>query len=439
MNWTEEQVRSFSPDDASTKAGKGLAKEKSWVSFGIAENQALWGECQGSGKNPYRTQIDLANIAFKCTCPSRKFPCKHGLGLMFLYANQPESVPVAELPNWVEEWIGKRQGNAQKSQEKASKPVDEKAKNKRADQRLEKVNQGIEELRLWISDLIRSGIMSAPEKNISFWENFAKKMIDAQAKGLATRVQKLGKIAFYKDGWQSELLDQLSEMYLLTESFKNISTLPENLQTDIKNQIGWTQDQNELKETQGIRDIWAVLAKENEVEDNLLIEKYWFYGANTKQFALFLQFTLKNPYVAASKNLAIPIGASLDAEIVYFPSSVLQRVIIKTQYDSIPAVLQTEGFKNWEQTQDFYAEVLAQNPFSESVPMIVENIKPFFEKEKWFLQDVDKQAVKLTENMPNYWKMLAISGGEFLTIFVVRKKQEILPLGFWKQGKYVIL
>ncbi len=44
------------------------------------------GLCQGSGRQPYQARVDLAEPAFKCSCPSRKFPCKHGLALLLLFA-----------------------------------------------------------------------------------------------------------------------------------------------------------------------------------------------------------------------------------------------------------------------------------------------------------------------------------------------------------------
>jgi uncharacterized Zn finger protein len=91
MTWTEEQIIALSPDAPSAKSGKDLAKAAKWVTTG-ASHRALWGECQGSGALPYRTGIDLRNTAFKCTCPSRKFPCKHGLGLFLLYIQQPEAL-----------------------------------------------------------------------------------------------------------------------------------------------------------------------------------------------------------------------------------------------------------------------------------------------------------------------------------------------------------
>jgi len=92
---TEDQILTLAPDEASKKSGKDLANPSKWVSKG-ANEKALWGEAQGSGSKPYQTQVDLVNIAFKCSCPSRKFPCKHGLGLLLFNARQPnafEAIP----------------------------------------------------------------------------------------------------------------------------------------------------------------------------------------------------------------------------------------------------------------------------------------------------------------------------------------------------------
>ena len=50
-----------------------------------ADGTWLLAQCQGSGKNPYEVSCDLAEPSTpvgRCNCPSRKFPCKHSVGLM---------------------------------------------------------------------------------------------------------------------------------------------------------------------------------------------------------------------------------------------------------------------------------------------------------------------------------------------------------------------
>src|ERR671924_273441 len=114
MNFSPEQIIALAPDAPSAKAGRGLATLSKWPSRGCDE-RAVWGECQGSGKEPYRTQIDLAELAFRCTCPSRKFPCKHSLGLFLLFANQPATGSTnTTIPAWASEWLAKRAQQAQR-------------------------------------------------------------------------------------------------------------------------------------------------------------------------------------------------------------------------------------------------------------------------------------------------------------------------------------
>ena len=110
---TEDQILQLAPDAASVKAGQGQAKTSKWPLLRCGE-RALWGHCQGSGSSPYQTIVDLTNIAFKCSCPSHKFPCKHALGLLLLYARSESAFAQEDEPEWVTSWIDKRAETAEK-------------------------------------------------------------------------------------------------------------------------------------------------------------------------------------------------------------------------------------------------------------------------------------------------------------------------------------
>ena len=48
-----------------------------------ADETLLFGQCQGSGKEPYLCSCDFARPeqpTYRCNCPSRQFPCKHCWG-----------------------------------------------------------------------------------------------------------------------------------------------------------------------------------------------------------------------------------------------------------------------------------------------------------------------------------------------------------------------
>src|SRR5690349_1526069 len=114
MEWTRDRVLALAPDASSAKAGQDLANPRKWVTLAGDGSLAIWGECQGSGAKPYQVQVDLSEPAFKCSCPSRKFPCKHGLGLLLMFATGPELLKFADRPAWVNEWFASRAAKAAK-------------------------------------------------------------------------------------------------------------------------------------------------------------------------------------------------------------------------------------------------------------------------------------------------------------------------------------
>jgi len=263
LHWTAEQILKLAPDAASAKAAQGLLAPKKWTSLGVNET-AIWGACQGSGSNPYQTQIDLAEPAFKCSCPSRKFPCKHGLALFLLFAEQPSLFAKTSAPDTVASWLKGRSDRTAKKETaattKSKEPKDPESQAKTAARRLDRVKDGALELQRWLEDLVRSGLAGNLSRGIASWESQAARLVDAQAPGLA-RLLKEAAVLGTREGWQERLLEQIALLHLLLEGFRRSATLPEDLQEEIQSLIGWKQDQQELMQNTGIVDEWAVLGQ----------------------------------------------------------------------------------------------------------------------------------------------------------------------------------
>jgi len=429
---TEDQILSLAPDEASKKAGRDLANPAKWVSKGINE-QALWGECQGSGSKPYQTQVDLTAIAFKCSCPSRKFPCKHGLGLLLLRARQPGLFSTSTMPQWVNDWISKRSEKEEKKVEKADKPVDEAAQAKRQQAREQKVGAGIAELLVWIKDIVRNGILSLPEKGAAYWENMSRRMVDAQATGLAAMIKNLGATNFWNEGWQSGFMDKLLQLYLVAESYRHIPNINELLQQDVRSAIGFTTNQEELKQQTGTKDTWLVLGKDSREEQQLTIEQNWRYGLNTNQYALILQFNAKGQV----STLSLTQGMYIDAELVYFPSSVPYRAIVKNHTTARrPENQATQGFKGWQEIAEQETLLNSRLPFRNEMPFVVSSLKPVLYQNQWWLQDNDGCLCKITADFKNIWQLMAITGGEPVTMSIIGKENEYRPIGAWFNNNY---
>lgn len=174
-----DKIEALAPDQASLSAAVKI-KASAWQLAAIdGAKEFAWGECQGSGSTPYRVCLQLSDLGYKCNCPSRKFPCKHSLGLMLLLARTPQHFATGQTPDWVSDWVARRRpGTAAKpsEQEKPSvslgealaeepaKERDEKAEARAAQQRErlkaqreEAILAGLDELDRWIADSLSQG------------------------------------------------------------------------------------------------------------------------------------------------------------------------------------------------------------------------------------------------------------------------------------------
>lgn len=430
MNLTEDQILSLAPDDGSKKSGRDLANPAKWVTKGTNE-QALWGECKGSGSKPYQTTIDLLNIAFKCSCPSRKFPCKHGIALGLLYARNGKSFAAAEAPAWVMDWISKRVQKEEKKDDKKDKGVDEVAQAKRQQAREQKVNDGIEELLTWIKDIVRNGIINMPDKGYAYWNGIAKRLIDAQAPGLAGMIKNLADISFFKEGWQSDFIDALLSIYLVAKAYQNKENLSPLVMQEVRNGIGFTQKTDDVKDLEGIKDNWLVVGKQTTVDDTITVERNWLYGINTNQYALVLQFLVRGE----GASLLLSPGVHLDAELVYFPSITPLRALVKQQTGAIPTAPQ-QLFSSWKEVSEKETEICSKYPVLTERPFGIRGVTPVTLYNSWWLKDRESNMVPIKESFAGIWKLLALSGGEPLDMVVVGRERRFEPIGVWDHKTY---
>src|SRR5437763_1604751 len=121
----EGAVDAAAPNPAAIKNGRGLVLKNKFTVFHISPDETiLFGECQGSGKEPYRCSCDFAQAdkpTHRCSCPSRQFPCKHCLGLMYAYV-QKKTFTSAAVPDDLQAKRVKVQTRVEKKQTAEDKP-----------------------------------------------------------------------------------------------------------------------------------------------------------------------------------------------------------------------------------------------------------------------------------------------------------------------------
>lgn len=443
MNYSVEQIIALAPDAASAKAGRSLATPGKWQNVGQDE-RALWGECQGSGAKPYQTVIDLNEPAFKCSCPSRKFPCKHALGLFLLIANQSGKTATTP-PDWAAEWLSKRDQQAQRKSEAAQKAAEEPdeatlarraaQKAKRSLDRETKVVAGLKELELWLRDLLRHGLAAAQTRPIDYWEQMAARLIDAQAPGAARRVRDLAPTRRSGDDWTELLLSQLSSLFLLIKAYERIETLSPATQADVRTAIGWTFKEDELPAENLVRDEWLVLGQRTTGEEGLRVRRTWLWGQNSAKGALVLEFA------AAGQHLALDLlpGTRVEAELVFYPSNYPLRAVLKTKLNTTRSLKEMPGYPASNELLTAYAGMLALNPWVEAIPAPLQTVVPVRRSEKWFARDNNGGLLPLNTGWTTGWRLIALSGGSPIAIFGEWNGRSLLPISAYADGRHVHL
>ncbi len=429
--WTIDQILALAPDASSAKNGKALATSLRWSSLGYNKN-ATWGKCHGSGEKPYLTQIDLTEPAFKCSCPSRKLPCKHGIALFLLLINERKLFTEDIQPEWVNEWIEARNQRKAKKEEKVNIETNPDAQEKRAAKRFNKVTVGMQDLEVWLRDLISNGLARAQEQPLSFWDEAAARLVDAQAPGVARMLREMGSISHSGLGWQERLLSQLGRVYLLIEAFKRLETLPISVQADIRTQIGFSQNQQELLRQQGVKDSWLILGQSLTQEERLKIQRNWLWGKQTQQKALILNFAHGSQPLDTS---FLP-GRCIDGELVFFETAYPLRGIFKTREDKLTQVDVMPG-NNISNMMQEYSQALASNPWIEQFPVCLSKVIPIKKEDKWFVRDEDKYLLPLKSKFSKNWQLLALSGGYSLDIFGEWDGEYFLPLTVWVENRLI--
>lgn len=417
LNLTEEQILQLAPDASSVKAAKGLATLNKWVLRECSEH-AIWGHCQGSGKNPYQTVIDLNNIAFKCSCPSRKFPCKHGIGLLLLYVRQPDQFKQTNEPDWVNTWLAKRSENAAKKELKAKNksPTDEAAQAKRQEKRHQKVLAGISDLEVWMKDLVRNGFLNVPEHAYTIFDNMARRMIDAQAPGLAMRLRALQEIDFNSETWKSYLTESMAKLYLLVQSYKNIENLSEDWKNEIRTQIGYSQSKDSVLAEEAIADSWLVLHKQSRKINDINTDIYWFYGKRNKLFTKCLNFTAAG---SCSTENWVPGSVYEGTLCLYKGIGTCRRALFK-KFEFIKENFVPECSTNLKQAAAVYRNAMFTNPFSENIPILINDVTAVRNGEKYTLLDNAGNAVRVKMPEKTFIDILALTGGNpFASLLLV--------------------
>jgi len=422
QRWTAEQISALAPDASGLAAGRKLASPQYWSHTGTSiDALTLWGYCQGSGAHPYQVVVDLSGPAYKCSCPSRKFPCKHTLGILFLWA--ANQIGDADAPAWVTEWLNGRATKAAKQSEPQKAPgTDPAAVARRGAERSNRVAGGLDELDRWLRDQARTGIAGTDRAGYRHFDAVAAHMVDAQAPGVAATLRGLASVAVSGDSWPAKLLEEYALLRLLATAHRNRETLPPDLAAVVRQRVGYAVSRDDVLALAAVRDQWSVLAVRDTADDRLIMRRVWLQGRDTRRMALVLSYAASGQALDAS---LVP-GTTVDADVHFYPGSSQLRALVGAQHSALVPETSLIG-GTIQDALSAHAAALAGDPWLSAWPVVLDAVVPVLVHDSWLVSD-GNDALLCDDNSTNMWRALAVSGGHPVTLLAELTSTQLRPL-----------
>jgi hypothetical protein len=368
LSLTRERIESLAPDQASLAAALKLVKPAAWpVLAANADASVLWGECQGSGATPYRVAVSPDDTAYKCTCPSRKFPCKHVLAVLWLRVDKPDRFETAAPPPWVEEWSARRRPGGGGPRPGRPKPDDgepreapsldaaltaepkaspdpkaaARAEAQRQRVRAERENAvlaGLDDLDRWIIDQLSQGLAGFAQRSQTAVRTLSTRLVDAKAGGLAARLDQLtGELFRAPQEQRADVaVERLAAMTLIASAWRNRDRLPPPLQEDARRAVGWSVRREDLLADAAalrVNATWIVAANLSEVQpDKLRRLETWLVNAgadnDAPRVAVLMDFV---PVSGGAFGFPFEPGECIEGEVAFYPSAAPLRGLLATR------------------------------------------------------------------------------------------------------------
>jgi hypothetical protein len=460
--WTIEQVAAVAPSPSSLGAAESIAAPPRWAGIGC-DDRSLWGRCTGSGAEPYETAVDHVDVAWRCSCPSRRLPCKHALALLLMWVRGmvPEAAPPPNVARWARARAGRADapgakpvagpddvadpdaisestpangagggtdtgGDAGTGDDPESpdrpgpEPVPPPDGDRARDERVARMREGLVELDRWIDDRIRTGLADPSLARYATWDDLAARLVDARAGALANRIRRLAGLVGSDPDWHARVLAELGVLHLLAQAGQRLPDLPGAMADSVATATGWQVRQADVLAGVPDTDRWIVVGRSDTREDRIEVRRCWLRGASNRRWAMVLSFAAYRQ----SLDTSLVVGTAVHADLHRYPGAALRSLVGERFGDPEPLVAPPAS--SIVEACDEIGTAVAREPWLERHPATV-LAAPTRHDGRWVLAD-DSGALPLLATPRSLATVLAATDGEPATITVEWTPHGVIPL-----------
>ncbi|MGW4366105.1 DUF5691 domain-containing protein [Nocardia takedensis] len=305
-------------------------------------------------------------------------------------------------------------------------------------QRRLRVTAGLEELDLWLGDQVRTGLAQTDRSHRAY-EAVAARMVDAQAPGVAAALRQIPTTMATRADWPDRVLGEYARLHLLITAHRRLDDLPEALGASVRTHIGYPTSSESVRARPPVRDHWMAVGRRVTEEDRLHTRRTWLLGRATGQWALLVEHSFGTPEFA--RTVPEP-GAMVDAEVHYYPAAAPLRAIWGAQYDiaepftTIPVTASDTTRGTVSDALDAHAQALAADPWLRSWPVLLREVVPVIDGERWRVVDATGAAVAVAA-AEQPWRLLGVSGGHPVTLVAEWTADGLTPIAALVGGEIV--
>lgn len=344
--------------------------------------------------------VDHVGVAWRCSCPSRKLPCKHAIALLLLWVRG--GVPEGSVPAAVQQWVNTRDrrsaGSKPDADGSAPAPADEpdgalptggddgptppdrgdldRSRNERVARMLE----GLTELDRWLEDRVRTGLGDPALARYDTWDQLAARLVDARAGSLANRVRRLAGLVGASPDWHGEVLAELGLLHLIAQAGRRLPELPGHLADSVAVVSGWQVRQVDVLAGVPETDEWFVAGRSDAREDRIEVRRWWLRGTRSGRWAMLLSFAAYQQ----SLDDSFTVGTIVHADLHRYPGGSLRALAGERFADPLPFP-DTQAVTIADACDEIGA-VVAAEPWLERFPATV-LVAPSVLDGQWVLTD----------------------------------------------------